>query len=60
MQSYNDGDSFPIFSDFNLKYLLTINAPPYIEKQSPKNCINIQSKCIFMQKQPQISLSFDL
>ena len=49
VQSYKHQDAIPNFFDFNSAYLLTINSPLSIERQSASNCIIIQFECIFMQ-----------
>ena len=49
VQSYKHQDAIPNFFDFNSAYLLTINSPLSIERQSSSNCIIIQFECIFMQ-----------
>ena len=49
VQSYQHQDAIPNFFDFNSAYLLTINSPLSIERQSASNCIIIQFECIFMQ-----------
>ncbi len=49
VQSYKHQDAIPNFFDFNSAYLLTINSPLSIERQSVSNCIIIQFECIFMQ-----------
>ena len=49
VQSYQHQDAIPNFFDFNSAYLLTINSPLSIERQSVSNCIIIQVECIFMQ-----------
>ena len=49
VQSYQHQDAIPNFFDFNSAYLLTINSPFSIERQSASNCIIIQFECIFMQ-----------
>ena len=49
VQSYKHQDAIPNFFDFNSAYLLTINSPLSIERQSASNCIIIRFECIFMQ-----------
>ena len=49
VQSYKHQDAIPNFFDFNSAYLLTINFPLSIERQSASNCIIIRFECIFMQ-----------
>ena len=49
VQSYQHQDAIPNFFGFNSAYLLTINSPLSIERQSVSNCIIIQVECIFMQ-----------
>ena len=49
MQSYILRNAIPIFFNFNLAYLPTINASLLTKRQSLRNCIIIQFECIFMQ-----------